>query len=268
MKEVNPVSMAFDRAASGYDHDLDLQGEIFRRFRAVLWRTMYHVLDPAGPLVELGCGSGEDTLFLAQTGHQVVATDPSAGMLEVTRQKLLRAGLLHRVELIQASAGQLPSLLGDTFRWRGAISNLGPLNCEPAMPEVATWLAKSMAPGSHLVMSPMAAISPWEISLFLAKAKPGRALVRLRPGWVPVPVGEVSVSTSYPFPSTWKALFSPHFERVATRGLGVFLPPPYVTGMARHPHWLNLLEELDNRFAHHWPWRWLGDHHLMVWRRR
>lgn len=268
MKGEGSTAQAFDQAGPGYDQDLQAQGEIFRRFRAVLWRTMYHTLDPVGPILEMGCGSGVDTLFLASTGRRVVAIDPSSVMLEVTRSKLKAAGLLSRVELIQTQAGELPTRLGNTPRWGGAISNLGPLNCEPHLAEVARWLGTTLTSGSHLILSPMASITPWEIALFMAKAKPARALVRLRPGQVLVPVGSLQVPTAYPLPSTWKSLFEDHFTPVKTRGLGVFLPPPYVTGLTTYPNLLNLLDELDENFAHRWPLRWCGDHHLMVWRRK
>jgi SAM-dependent methyltransferase len=43
------------------------------------------VLDRAGLVVELGCGSGLLTRYLVDAGHRVIATDASPAMLEIAR---------------------------------------------------------------------------------------------------------------------------------------------------------------------------------------
>ncbi len=59
------------------------------------------------------------------------------------------------------------------------------------------------------------------------------------------------------------------FERVALRALGLFAPPPYLEGFAaRHPGILRVLEHLEDRAAL-WPGlRQMGDHFLIVMRKR
>ncbi|RMF31366.1 MAG: class I SAM-dependent methyltransferase [Chloroflexi bacterium] len=58
-----------------------------------------------GPILELGCGTGRLLLPLAQDGHTLVGLDRNRAMLALARQKLRRAGLVHRVSLIQADMG-------------------------------------------------------------------------------------------------------------------------------------------------------------------
>ena len=38
-------------------------------------------------VLEIGCGTGEDALFLAQQGIHITATDASEEMLRITREK-------------------------------------------------------------------------------------------------------------------------------------------------------------------------------------
>lgn len=69
--------------------------------------------DPAGSLaLDLGCGEGRDTAFLAEAGFQVVARDVAPSGLEKARALLARRGIpLSRVDIAQADVrafGYLP----------------------------------------------------------------------------------------------------------------------------------------------------------------
>jgi SAM-dependent methyltransferase len=57
-----------------------------------------------GPVLEVACGTGRVLVPLARAGFSVVGVDLSAAMLAVARDKLARAGLNRKVELIEADA--------------------------------------------------------------------------------------------------------------------------------------------------------------------
>ncbi|MBM3324546.1 MAG: class I SAM-dependent methyltransferase [Calditrichaeota bacterium] len=59
------------------------------------------ILDAAG-------GTGRITLPLAKMGYSVTLCDISPGMLKVARQKLLREGLLEKVEVVECDVRKLP----------------------------------------------------------------------------------------------------------------------------------------------------------------
>ena len=51
-----------------------------------MWRWLDTAFQPGEQVLELSCGTGEDALHLAEQGVRILATDPSAGMLEVARK--------------------------------------------------------------------------------------------------------------------------------------------------------------------------------------
>ncbi len=63
---------------------------------------------PKGTVVDIGCGTGKQTLFLASINCKVYAVDISRKMLSTTRRKAHSLGLQDKIEFIQASADYLP----------------------------------------------------------------------------------------------------------------------------------------------------------------
>lgn len=120
--------MAYNEFAYFYD---ELNGEadydaLFRYIRAEL---AAHSVD-GGILADLGCGTGDLTLMLAQAGYDVIGIDRSEEMLSVLREKADELGLTGRLLLLRQDLLEL-DLYGtiraavstfDTF------SHIGPLD--------------------------------------------------------------------------------------------------------------------------------------------
>ncbi len=70
------------------------------------WLSGHPLRDKA--LIEVGAGSGRQTLPLARSGARVLATDLSEEMLRLARRKLHAAGLLERVDFAVCLAERLP----------------------------------------------------------------------------------------------------------------------------------------------------------------
>lgn len=71
----------FDHIAENYDSSFT-HTAIGQYQRALVWEHLRQCL-PSYPqkILEINCGTGEDALFLAEQGHQVIATDVSAEMV-------------------------------------------------------------------------------------------------------------------------------------------------------------------------------------------
>ncbi|MEL6525745.1 MAG: class I SAM-dependent methyltransferase, partial [Chloroflexota bacterium] len=113
----------FDALAVTYDSDFTSQpiGEILRARVHERLLTHFSVGDH---VLEMGCGTGEDALFLSQQGINVTATDASDEMLAVARAKTAQTDT---VKVQHLNLANLPPQHVSSFD--GAFSNFGALNC-------------------------------------------------------------------------------------------------------------------------------------------
>ena len=99
--------MAFDRLAPTYD--ALVAGEAFQLQRRQTHRLLARWIRPGFRVLEIGCGTGADTEFLAALGARVVACDPSEEMLSRTKRRLEAAGFGDRAGRI--AVGQPANLV-------------------------------------------------------------------------------------------------------------------------------------------------------------
>jgi len=264
---LNDTRDAFDSVADDYDGPRGNNTAI-QDMRAEMWRWLDTSFAPGSRLIDLGCGTGLDAVHLAGQGQQVTATDWSERMVERTRDRAREAGVPDRVEALAIGAHELQRLAGDAG-FDGAYSNLGPLNCVPDLGAVARECARLLKPGGRLVFTVIGRYCPWEMAHYARRGRWRRIAVRFARGTVAVGMNGRTIWTRYYSPAEFFAAFEPHFELEQQRGLCIFVPPPYLTWLAeRHPRVHRFLWRLDRRVAA-WPLlRELGDHFLMVMRRR
>jgi len=259
------TQQAFDSVAADYDGPRGNNTAI-QDMRAEMWRWLEASFSPGSRVIDLGCGTGLDAVHLAGLGHRVTATDWSGCMVERTRERAASAGL--DVDVRALGAHELQHLEGDAA-FDGAYSNLGPLNCVPDLAAVAGECARLVKPGGRLVFTVIGRWCPWEIAHYLRRRRWARAGIRFARDTVAVGMNGRTIWTRYYTPAEFYAPFAGQFELEVQRGLCVFVPPPYLTWLAeRHPRWHERLWALDRRVAG-WPGiNRLGDHFLLVLKRR
>lgn len=120
--------MAYNEFAYFYD-EFNTAADYDALYRYVAGELAAHGV-PGGLLADLGCGTGDLTLMLAQAGYDVIGVDRSEEMLSVLREKADELGLAGRILLLQQDLLEL-DLYGtiraavstfDTF------SHIGPLD--------------------------------------------------------------------------------------------------------------------------------------------
>jgi len=97
-------------------------------FSGDLLTTLLPLLPPQPRIADLGCGSGELALMLAQRLHgPVLAVDMASDFLDELRLRAAASGLADRVTAIQADMGALewPAASIDLLWSEGAAYNLG-----------------------------------------------------------------------------------------------------------------------------------------------
>jgi SAM-dependent methyltransferase len=256
---------AFDSVAADYDGPRG-NNALIQDMRAEMWRWLERTMPPAGQLLDLGCGTGIDAVHLAKLGHRVTAIDWSPRMVERTEERAQRAGL--ELATLAIGAHELERLPGQgTFD--GIYSNLGPLNCVPDLSEVAEGCARLVRRGGTLVFTVIGRLCPWEILHFGVRGRWSRIGVRFARRVVPVGMNRHRIWTRYYTPREFYAAFTRDFFLEHHRGVCVLVPPPYLTTMhEKHPRLFARLWDADRRIAG-WPLvRTLGDHFLIVMRRR
>lgn len=258
----------FDGAARSYDLAFT-RTRVGRRQRDRVWRVLDRVLPRDGRFLDLGCGTGEDAVWLARRGAgQVVGCDASEAMLEVARHKADAAGVgerlaLHRTDLRRIRNQPIPA----RGPFDGAVADFGLLNCLEDRRPLAEVVAGLLRPGAPFVIVVMGQWCAWEVAWHLLRLEPAAAFRRRRQG-LEVPLdGGGCVRVWYPSPRRLRREFSPAFVHAETVGVGVFLPPPYLDPIvAARPRLLALLGGLETVFAGRRPWSWMADHVLLVFR--
>jgi SAM-dependent methyltransferase len=294
----------FDAAAPTYDTTFTAT-RLGRWLRGLVYERLSTLFAAGDHVLELGCGTGEDAVWLARRGVLVTATDASPGMLAVARAKAEAAGVAERIRFAQLDLratelqnhaamglpgrGQLSESRAQSAEnkergskgpqagdfsaqpsaFDGAFSNFGALNCLPDRRPVADLLAGLVRPGGRVALVVMGPLCPWEIGWHVARGRPGAALRRLRAG-APAHVGQgATVRVWYPTPRRLRAELEQYFEHIETIGVGTLLPPSYMSGVVeRWPRPFEALALLERRLAQRGPWAWLNDHYMGVFERR
>lgn len=274
------MNAPFDVAAETYDAQFS-GTRLGRWLREAVWSCLEASFWPGDDVLELGCGTGEDAVWLASQGVRVVATDASWAMLAVAQGKVTATGLTDRVHLLQVDLNSRAGTAGtgteqgrsrfcflpSTFD--GVFSNFGALNCLADRRPMARALAGLVRPGGRVVLVLMGPACPWEVGWHLLHGKPGQALRRLRSG-AQAHLGQgITTSVWYPSPRRLEAEFQPWFAVRRMVGIGSLLPPSYLGHLVdRWPGLFGPLARLDQALGSIWPWTWLNDHYLMVLERR
>ena len=259
--------LAFDRLAA--DYDVLTGGEIFQLLRARTHRIFARCFPPESRVLEIGCGTGADTEFLASRGVHIVACDPSEEMVSRTLRRLARQKLDGQATVLPCGLEDLHAYLEaldlpDTFD--GIVSNFGALNCVPHLAPLAALVRRHLAPGGVVVLGLMTRVCALEAVYFTATRRPGLALRRLGGGAVNVPVAGVNVPTYYHRVQDVVRMLDRDVTLSAVEGIGVAIPPPYLESRWQTlPRPLRTMATTVDDWLARWPpFNRLGDHVLLL----
>ncbi|MCU0520680.1 MAG: class I SAM-dependent methyltransferase [Anaerolineae bacterium] len=266
------TAMAFGEIAPDYDAAYGTEGNAMMTWmRGESLAILQAEFAPGSRLLELGCGTGEEAVALAQASREVLATDIAPRMAAIARAKAIRSGVGGHVQVVALPAGYIDALR-PLRPFDGGYASFGALNCEPDLLAVGTALGRLIRPGGAFVTSIMGRTCLFEVLWYTAHLRPRRALRRLGGGWHIAPVAgegsrEVSVPTRYLTIRQVAAAF-PVFVVERALALPLLLPPPYADSLyRRHVNLFRRLAPCDRRLRGRWPWRQLGDHTVLVLRR-
>jgi ubiquinone/menaquinone biosynthesis C-methylase UbiE len=240
------VTTAFDYLASQYDR-LWTHSRVGHLQRKAVWRHIAGLFKPGQAALDLGCGTGADALWLMQAGLRVRAIDASSEMVRIASDRGVNAEILPIENC---------GLIEETFDV--VLSNFGALNCVADLESLREPLARLVRPGGHLALCVMGPFCAWETIWALRRRQFAKAFRR----WRKSVMSSLGMRVFYPSRTHLQASFRPDFTLVNWRGIGLCVPPSYVTGLSDGA--LQKLDAIDRRIAH-WPLlRGLSDHRLFV----
>ena len=255
----------FDALASGYDARFS-QSLTARWLRDQIHARLRQHFPTGSRVLELGCGTGEDALRLARRGVQVVATDVSESMLDITAAKTIYEPnvTVGRLDLRRLPDDVAPPLDGD---FDGAFASFGPLNCLDDWRPLAGWLAARVRPGGLAALGMMGRFCLWEMAWHGAHGDFRTATRRLG-GSAAFDAGGDCATVFYPTVARLTDDFAPWFTRSAVRPLGLALPTSDAYGaVERRPGLYRALLAVERRVGGLGPLAELADHYWIEFRR-
>ena len=123
-----------------------------------------------------------------------------------------------------------------------------------------------------MMLNIMPPLCPWEIFYYLLRGQSAEAFRRWRgrtgTRGITVRVNNQTVQTYYHSPAAIATAFNEDFIIEDQFALGLFVPPPYLHGLTRHRKFFKWLVDCEERFAG-WPLlRNMGDHLVVILRKR
>jgi ubiquinone/menaquinone biosynthesis C-methylase UbiE len=211
------IGTAYDFIAA--DYDALMQPDM--RMRRVLWRRYARIFRPGDAVLDFGCGTGTDAMYLAKLGIRATGIDASPGMISQFRRKADAERLA-----IEARVGMLSDLRAyapGTFA--GITSAFAALNTVPDLSAFASEAHRLLRPGGRLLGHFLAAPGVWEILEYLVEgrwtvARERRACREKTIAVCGEPVTHVLLSAR----ETYRRFFSERFKLRGLCGLGFLWP--------------------------------------------
>lgn len=259
----------FDSVAYNYDkHIFGNRINTLLRDRSVEFLTKY--LPKKSRILEIGCGTGAETMKLIRDGHEVVAVDISSNMLNILYEKARKEKLSDNLITLKLRASMIDQLIKrfDDGYFDLTYSTFGALNCEPSIEVIPEYLFRLLKKDGYFIAGVYNKFCLSETVIDLVTLRFNRLLWRIKN---PIKEGRSRFcldiySFSYP---EFISLFSPFFTPESTIGVPVLLPPSnfhrLIDGFGSR---YEILKSIDKSLSRLWPFKFLGDHFLVALKRK
>lgn len=224
-------------------------------------QCLMQFLKPHSNILELNAGTGEDALWLAENGHNLLATDASEGMLRHLQTKV--AGQKN-IQVQVLDFNDIDLLRPQTFD--AIFSNFGGLNCTPHLDKILQKISELLNPGGIIILTIMPPNCMWEwFSVF--KLNFNHAFRRWSKGGTPAHIEGVHFTTYYYKPSFVKK-HAGSLKHVHTEALCLAVPPEYLRRLAvSYPRFFRITQKAE-AIIKSWPLlRNWGDYYVIVLRK-
>ena len=218
--------------------------------RQAVCRLIEPLFPTGSRVLDVGCGTGDDALVLQARGVHVTGIDASPEMVRTARERGIDASVRRAEDL-----SDLPG------SFDGILSNFGALNCVRELHGTRASMARLVRPGGWLALCLMGRVCAWESLWYLLRRDVARATRR----WSGEATSSLASRVFYPTVANVRHAFAPDFKLDSWHGIGLAVPPSYVTGFSAPA--IRRLAILDRRLASLPLLRAFSDHHLLLFRK-
>lgn len=259
----------FDSESGIYDDHI-FGNSINRLLRDRSMEIIYRYLKPSSMVLDIGCGSGTETMEVLKHGCKVVAIDISGGMLNVVEQKAKKSGLLANLSTIRVRASGVDEVLNryGSQSFDLIYSTYGALNCDPEIERIPPVIAELLRPGGHFIAGVYNkfCLSEFIIQVLFLRFRriPDRFRNPILEGHSRFCIDVYSFS-----PGEFNSLFRSHMKLVSISGSPVLIPPSnYRRFMDIAGEGFKKFDRIDRFLSTKWPFSLLGDHFISVFQKK
>lgn len=254
------VSEAFSNQSAVFDQ-LDRENKLTEHLRDIYRTEIVKQAAPGAHILELNCGTGVDTMYLAGQGFRLLSTDNAPGMLAQLDHKVEARHLQDSVATMRCSFTELDRLGDQRFDY--IISNFGGLNCTDDLRQVLSQFDAHLNSKGKATLVIMPKVSPWELIMAL-KGNFKTAFRRFRKH-TPAHVEGVHFSVYYYNPSYVIRALKDHFDVLTVKGIYFAVPPEfYQRFVERYPKAYRFLKGVERRLGNWFPFTYCCDHYLIT----
>lgn len=258
------VSNAFSKQSSQFDA-IDDANSIIAWVRNRVRQEVMSFIRPESEILELNCGTGIDSIFFAQKGFYILATDNSDGMLSILNTKSEKLQLAN-LKTQKCSFNNLENVESRQFDY--VFSNFGGLNCTDDLGKILLDIDRLLKPGGHFTLVIMPKVCVWEM-MMLFRGYFKTAFRRFKKGGTTAYVEGVSFKCYYYPPSYVVNRMAKNFEIQSVKGLSIVTPPPFIEHfIERYPRMFHHLEKIENWLCDKWPFYAWGDHYMITMQKK
>lgn len=255
----------FDSIAEEYDRHIfgNIVNMLLRERSLALMKKVFR---PGTSLLEVGCGTGTETIELLKADHDIVAVDISQKMLDSVMQKARSQGLESRLKTVKMNAENISKLIEvhGTKSFDGIYSTYGAINCVENLSDIPDAFHSLLKADGSLVMGIYNRLCASEFVGYALKLKLPSALARIKK-YSKEGESRFCIDVySYTLREI-SNIFEQYFSLVQVQGVPVLIPPSnFVNYVEKFQRKLDFIKKVDNWFGSRWPFYGLGDHFLTV----
>jgi ubiquinone/menaquinone biosynthesis C-methylase UbiE len=254
------ISKAFSSQSFVFDK-LNEENKLTGHLRDIYRKEIISQSLPDYQFLELNCGTGIDSIYLARKGFTLLSTDNSSGMIDVLNSKIRNRELENNIQTQLCSFNELYKLGDRKFNY--IISNFGGLNCTKDLGEVLTQLKRLLKENGKTTLVIMPMVSPCELLLIL-KGDLKTAFRRFGKH-TKAHIEGVHFSIYYYSPSYIIRRLKKDFDVLTLKGIYFAVPPEFYQGFVeRYPRTYSFLQHIEKQLSNYFPFNRCCDHYLIT----